>query len=377
LRILVRVDRIPAVILGTIDFREVSPMRIFFRAVLCISLVVFSYSATSAQETEAVVIDEVIAQVNDGVITLSRVKREMNELTDALVANGKSRDEAKREVESKQGELIASIINNELLIQKGKELDLGQDVEAQVNQRFLELMKQRNLKTLDALYKEMEKANVRPDDIRANLREQFTQEFVLGREVDSRLYHGFTTKELRDYFEKNKSKFIKSGTVSLSEIFISLAGVSDEAALQKAKSIVSRARAGEDFAKLAVEYSERPDIAETKGKVGSFSTDELTDFVKNAIKNLKAGGISEPQKIDEGYEILRVDERTDDAKEAVFDEDAIRNKMTMERRADERKKYFSTLRKEAYLKISESYRAIVSPILFEEERKAPTSKTKN
>ncbi len=352
-------------------------MRNFFRAVLCLSLVVFSYSATSAQETEAVVIDEVIAQVNDGVITLSRVKREMNELTDALVANGKSRDEAKREVESKQGELIASIINNELLIQKGKELDLGQDVEAQVNQRFLELMKQRNLKTLDALYKEMEKANVRPDDIRANLREQFTQEFVLGREVDSRLYHGFTTKELRDYFEKNKSKFIKSGTVSLSEIFISLAGVSDEAALQKAKSIVSRARAGEDFAKLAVEYSERPDIAETKGKVGSFSTDELTDFVKNAIKNLKAGGISEPQKIDEGYEILRVDERTDDAKEAVFDEDAIRNKMTMERRADERKKYFSTLRKEAYLKISESYRAIVSPILFEEERKAPTSKTKN
>jgi peptidyl-prolyl cis-trans isomerase SurA len=327
-----------------------------------------------AQENEPVVVDEVIAQVNDGVITLSRLRRESNDLIETLVSQGQNRDEAKKQVESRQGELVASIVNNELLAQKGKELGIEQDVEGQINQRFLEIMKQENLKTLDALYKKMQASNLNPEDIRATLRAQYTQENVLGREVDQKLYHGFTSKELRDYFEKNKAKFIKPGIVTISEIFISLAGVTEEAALAKAKLVVARARAGEDFGKLALEFSERPDIAQTKGKIGKFSTDEINDFVKNAIKNLKAGQVSDPQKIDEGFEIIRVDELQEESKDAVFDEDAIRSRMTIEGRNDERKKYLATLRQQAYIKISESYRAIVSPILFEEERKNATGK---
>jgi peptidyl-prolyl cis-trans isomerase SurA len=349
-------------------------MKPFFNAFVLFSLFLFSAVAGLAQESEPVVVDEVIAQVNDGVITLSRLRRETNDLIETLVSQGQSRDEAKKQVESRQGELIASMVNNELLAQKGKELGIEQDVEGQINQRFLEIMKQENLKTLDALYKRMQASNLNPEDIRATLREQFMQEGVLGREVDQKLYHGSTAKELKEYFEKNKPKFIKPGSVAISEIFISLAGITEEAAAAKAKQIVMRARAGEDFAKLAMEFSERPDVAQTKGKIGKFSMDEINDFVKNAIKNLKAGQVSDPQKIDEGFEIIRVDELQEDSKEAVFDEDAVRTRITLERRGDERKKYLATLRQEATLRINESYRPLVAPILFEEERKNASEK---
>src|ERR1041385_5641540 len=77
-----------------------------------------------AQETDVKVVDEVVAVVNDGVITLSGVKREIKDQVGELVREGKKPDEAQKMVEEKQGELIANLINEELLMHKGKELGI-------------------------------------------------------------------------------------------------------------------------------------------------------------------------------------------------------------------------------------------------------------
>jgi hypothetical protein len=66
--------------------------------------------------------------------------------------------------------------------------------------------------------------------------------------------------------------------------------------------------------------------------------------------------------------ILRLDEKTGAATEAKFNEDEVRRVITFERSRDEAKKYMMDLRKDAYIKISENYSAMVSPILFAEER---------
>src|SRR2546427_1638478 len=93
---------------------------------------VISPALARAQEGEPVVVDEVIAQVNDGVITLSMLKREMKERIEALKQNGVSERQATDEVTKGQAELIATLINEQILLQKGKELDLTDDVEAEV-----------------------------------------------------------------------------------------------------------------------------------------------------------------------------------------------------------------------------------------------------
>ena len=114
------------------------------------SAVLFSLPI-AAQETEVRVVDEVVAQVNDGVITLSRIKRELKAIIDQEVTQGKSREDAERFANEKKGELIASMINEELLLQRGKELKIDADVEATVNQRAVAIMKEYDLKTLDSL----------------------------------------------------------------------------------------------------------------------------------------------------------------------------------------------------------------------------------
>src|SRR5439155_17683097 len=159
-------------------------------AVLAV-FVLFSINfGVAAQETQTRVVDEVVAVVNDGVITLSRIRREKKSIVDGLIQEGKKREEAEKIVNDKEGELVANLINEELLIQKAKEMGLESEIEASVNSRFVELMKQNQMKTLEALYTEMTRNGVDPQELRDNWRKQATRDKVISREVQSKLYWG-------------------------------------------------------------------------------------------------------------------------------------------------------------------------------------------
>lgn len=350
-------------------------VRFINSAILLVAVLFFSAFSAAAQESEPVVIDEVVAQVNDGVITLSRVKREMKDATDSLVQQGKAADEAKTEVQNRQGELIANLVNEELLIQKSKELGLDSDIDAQINQRFLQIMKEQNIKTLEALRTEMQKAGLNMDDLREAWRKQLIRDYVLQREVDGKIYYSIASKEIKDYYEKNKAKFLKPETLSLSEIFLSFAGRDEAAVKEKAKQLIAQLRGGADFAKIAVENSDRPNVKDTKGKLSeTFKVPDLDEKFANPLKATKQGEVTEPILLDEGVLILRVDQRTAASSDSVFDEDEVRRAITVERIPAERKKYMANLRKDSYIKIAEGYRALVSPVLFEDERKAEVKK---
>jgi parvulin-like peptidyl-prolyl isomerase len=330
------------------------------------SLLTFSFAY--AQESEPVVIDEVIAQVNEGVITLSRVKRERQDAIDTLMRSGKTEAVAKAEVDSKQGELIANLINEELVMQKGKELGMEEDIEASLNRRFLEIAKEQGAKNLEELYRKMRENGINPDEIRSIWRKQAMRESVWNREVDAKIYHGLANKELTEYFEKNKSKFIKPESFTLSEIFLGFAGRNEAAVRAKAKDLVQQLRGGADFVKIALENSERPDIKTNQGKLGTFTMNDLKDNISIPLKGVKAGQVTDPIEVEEGLLILRVDERIGAAAEAKFVEDDVRRMITYERAPQEVKKYMMNLRRDSYIKISESYRATVSPVLYADER---------
>ncbi len=351
-------------------------MRYTRSAIFLIAVLILTNLSAFAQENEAKVVDEVVAQVNDGVITLSRIKREMKTAADSYVAEGKKTPEqAKADVEGKQGELIANIINEELLLQKGKELPgIESDVQAQINQRFLSIMKQQNLKTLDALYKEMEKTGINYEEIREVWRKQATRDAVFQREVDSRVYGSFTSKAIKSYYEANKAKFTKPETVTISEIFLGFAGRDEPTVREKAKQIALQAKSGADFGKLAEENSDRPDVKTNKGKAGTFNLKDMDERFIKPLQGIKAGGVTDPIEIEEGMEILRVDARTQATSESFFDENEVRKIMTYEKLPEERKKYMATLRNESYIKINDTYRPMVAPILFVDDRKTEAKK---
>lgn len=330
-------------------------------------LFLFAGLTVSAQETQERVVDEVVAVVNEGVITLSKIKRETKDIVDASVQQGKKREDAEREIEEKKGEMIANLITEELLVQKAKELGYEREIEESVNRRFTEIMKQYNMKTLDALYQEMERTNVNPQEIREIWKRQATREIMLQKEVQGKIYWSLSAKELKDYYEKNKARFTKPETVTVSEIFLGFAGRDEATVAEKAKQLVQQLRAGGDFDKIAKENSDPPVLTENGNKL---KVADLSPLLVGKLKDLNIGAYSDPIPAEQvGVIILRVDGREKASSESYFDENAVRYAITVERAPAEQKKFFADLRADAYIKINDRYRPDVSPILFADERK--------
>ena len=351
-------------------------MRFFASFLFLFAFCVLAIPAVSAQETEERVVDEVVAVVNDGVITLSKIKRETKGIIDERVRSGMKREDAQREIDEKRGEMIANLIHEELLIQKAKELGFDSEIEANVNRRFLDIMKQYNLKTLDQLYQEMEKQGVDPAEIRDIWKKQATRDLVLQKEVQAKLYWGASGKELKDYYEAHKAKFTKPETVTVSEIFLGFAGRDEAAVREKANQLVAQLRAGGDFAKLAKENSD-PGVVTQDGKPEKLKVADLSPMLTGALKDVKVGGYTDPVAADQvGVVILRIDSREKATGESYFDENAVRLAIVSEKASEEQRKFFASLRAESYIKISDTYRPIVAPILFADERKTEKADAK-
>ena len=351
-------------------------MRFFASFLFLFAFCFLAIPAVSAQETEERVVDEVVAVVNDGVITLSKIRRETKGIVDEGVRQGKKREDAQREVDEKRGEMIANLIHEELLVQKAKELGFDSEIEANVNRRFLEIMKQYNLKTLDQLYQEMEKQGVDPVEIRDIWKKQATRDLVLQKEVQAKLYWGASAKELKEYYESHKAKFTKPETITVSEIFLGFAGRDESAVHEKAKQLVADLRGGADFAKLAKENSDPGQVTQD-GKPEKLKTSDLSPMLMTALKDVKIGGYTDPVTADQlGVVILRVDSRERATGESYFDENAVRVAIVAEKAPEEQKKFFALLRSESYIKISDAYRPIVAPILFADDRKSEKAEAK-
>ena len=335
-----------------------------------------------AQEGETTVVDEVIVQVNDDVITLSMLKRETEERIKALMSNGMTEQQARDEVAKRGPELIATLINEKLLLQRGKELDMAGDIEAEVNRRMLQIANEQGITSMEKLYEAMRASKIEPEDIRRTMRTEMMKQAVLQAEVDRRVYLGFSSAEIKKYFDTHPDKFRKPESVKLSEIYLSTDGKDEAAVKAKALEIVAQLRAGSDFKQLAAANSEREKNGERSGQkdggyVGEFDVPNLREDLVAAIKNVQAGGVSDPIRTSEGYQILRVDARTPGGSAPAFNDNRVREAMLMESQAKERETYLQNLRNEAFIKISESHRASVEPLLKLKPPTAAKSSEKN
>ena len=355
----------------------ISTVAIFF----AFALFMLAVPAVMAQEAELTVVDEVIAQVNEDVITLSMLKRETKERIETLKQNGMTTEQATEEVTKRKAELIATLINERLLLQKGKELELTADVEAEVNRRMLDVAKEQGITTIEKLDQAMKESGIDPVQTRQSLRNELMKQAVMQQEVDRKIYFSVTLDELKKFFEANKEKFLKPENVVISEIYLTFAGKNEADVKAKALELVAQLRAGADFGSVAATNSERElngvrVAPQNKGQVGRFETPQLREDIAVAIKNVKVGGISEPLRGTDGFQIFRVDERNPGQTTATFNEDSVRQVITVERAPKERDAYLQALRNDSYVNVAKDYQESVLPLLKISSEAAATESAK-
>lgn len=121
-----------------------------------------------------------------------------------------------------------------------------------------------------------------------------------------------TDEEARAYYTGNPDQFKHAEQVNLRMILVPIANVSDAgadaAAKAKAEEALKRLKAGEEFAKLAAEYSP-PQAAPNAGEIGWVRQGQLPAELDAAAFALKAGEVSGVVKASGAYRIFRADGR--------------------------------------------------------------------
>jgi peptidyl-prolyl cis-trans isomerase D len=117
--------------------------------------------------------------------------------------------------------------------------------------------------------------------------------------------------QLKAYYEEQKVKtperFSQLEQRRVSHILLPVAGPGDDAAVKaKADGILKRAQAGEDFAKLAKEFSQDPGSAAQGGDLGFSERKVWVTPFADAAYGMKVDEITGPVKTQFGYHILKL-----------------------------------------------------------------------
>jgi len=315
--------------------------------------------ATTARAQEPELVNGIVVRVNNDIITHADYQNALKDFREELTRQmtGKSEAEVNAEYERLKSTVLDYMIDDLLLEQKAKELNI--DVEAEVNQRMKEIAAQNGAANVLAFENDLKKQGIDPETARASIRKQLQQQYVIQREVLSPIYQRLSDKDKLDFYTKNKDKFTVLGEVTLSEVFLPLEGHTAAEVDQRAKRLVAELRAGKAFAEAVQENSPagRPSRAQS-GKMGVFKQGELREDIAAAISTLKTGEITEPIRLQDGFQIIRLDDQKPATIRKFEDADVqniIGRAATMEKAEDARKKYLKKLRQEAFVKISEGY----------------------
>lgn len=318
-------------------------------------------NSVRAQEPELV--SEIVARVNNDIITradyLKAVADFEAQMKEEMIRAGKPEAEIAAQIAKTKSTILDLMIEDILLEQKAKELNI--DVEAEVNQQMIELAKQNGFKTLAEFEAALKQQGVDPENGRASIRKSMQQQYVVNREVLRPIFESLSEKDRLDFYNRHKKEFTSPAEMTISEIFLALDNQTANEVEQRARRIVAEIRAGKNFVEAVQQYSAatRPTRA-LNGKIGKIKLEkgEIKDDLFAALKDLKTGDVTEPMRQQDGYAIIHVDERKDEATREYKDPEVqkiINQYATMERADEARKKYLKKLRAEAFVEINKNY----------------------
>jgi peptidyl-prolyl cis-trans isomerase SurA len=249
-----------------------------------------------------VTVEDIVARVNDQIITRSDYDRAMKEMDDEARQHGATL----QQISEAHKDLLRNLIDQQLWLSKGKEL--GINGETELIQRLNEYRKQYNLDTIEDLEKAAKEQGVSFEDFKANIRNQIITQLVMRDQVGRRIQ--FTPGEVQRYFEEHKKDYVQPESVRLSEILISTGADSDDpaklaAATAKANDIEAKLHQGGDFSLLAKSFSDGTTAAEG-GSLGVYKRGDLNKVLEDDTFGLKTGEYTEPIRTKQGLVIFKV-----------------------------------------------------------------------
>ena len=256
--------------------------------------------------TNGTVVEDEIVRVNDQIIDRSDYMRAAAELQEEVRrSNLTAEEQAER-----QKDLLRDMIDQQLLLSRGKELDINAD--ADVIRRLDEIRKQNKFDTMEDLEKAVVQSGISYEDFKANIKNSIITQKVVGQEVGQTLR--LTAKQEQAYYEAHKQEYAEPEQVRLSEILVATPDDATDAAIAQAKSraedVEAKLKAGASFEEMAKQLSGGQTAAKG-GDLGEFKRGALgSSALEDPVFALQAGEWTAPIRTRQGFVVLKVTEHT-------------------------------------------------------------------
>jgi peptidyl-prolyl cis-trans isomerase SurA len=275
---------------------------------------------TRELETRGELLDRVVAIVNDGVVLNSDLDAQVDIVSERL-------RQQKLELPPQnvlRQQVLERLVLQEIQLQRANHA--GVKVSDEMLNAALEDVAKRNGITLTQLPEALKQQGVDYTEYRDEIRKEMLMQLLRQRDV---LQHiSVTPREIDQFLDKQSKAPSERNEYNVSHILIAVGQEASpaqlDAAAKRAQEVYERARSGEDFAKLAVAYSNSQTALEG-GALGWRKGSELPTFLSDIIAKLKPGEVSEPLRTPTGYHIIRLNEIRGAAGPAVEDQVHVRH----------------------------------------------------
>src|SRR6266849_10327170 len=317
-------------------------------------LLIFLAVCATVAAAEVQVIEQIVAKVNGDIITRGELEHSRQLLEMQLRAEKTPPDKIQQILKEKEAEALKDQIDNLLLVQKGKELNINVDPE--VTRELADIQIQNKISDPDKFRAWVqEQSGMSYEDLKQQMKNRNLQQRVMRQEVGGRIT--LSKAELQKYYDEHKSEFVRQEEIFLREILISSVGKTPEqvaAAEKRAKDILARAKKGEKFPELARDTSDA-ESAKNFGEIGWFKKADVNPSLQFLFKE-KKGFITDVIKTDNGFVIFKLEERHEEGL-APFEEveNEIMERLYIPRMQPKLKEDLTKLREQALLEIRAGY----------------------
>ncbi|HEX2917220.1 MAG TPA: peptidylprolyl isomerase, partial [Edaphobacter sp.] len=310
-----------------------------------------SLPTPAAITPDGVVVEDVIARVNDRIISRSDMERSIQQ----LAAENQQNHVPAEEAADRQKNLLRDMIDQQLLLSRAKELGLNAD--AEVIRRLDEIRKQNHLDSMEDLEKAAAQQGVSFEDFKANIRNSILTQQVVRDEVGRHIQMTQGTEQA--YYDAHKNEFAQPEQVHLSEILIPTPADASDAVVSQAKakadSIAEKIKAGADFAEMAKQNSGGP-TAYQGGELGLFKRGGLAKVIEDQTFSLPTGGVTAPIRTRQGFVILKVIDHQQAGVPPLKEiEPQIQEAIYMKQIQPALRAYLTKLREDAYIDIKPGF----------------------
>jgi peptidyl-prolyl cis-trans isomerase SurA len=311
--------------------------------------------SSAAADANVHVVEEIIAKVNGDIVTRGEIERTRQALEADARQQGVNGAKLQEGIKDREKDLLRDQIDQLLLVQKGKDLNINVDPE--VTKRLAEIQIQSKITDPDKFHDFIREQSGMPfEDFKSQMKNQILTQRVIGQEVGSRM--NVKDADKRKYYEEHKQEFVRQEQVFLREILISTEGKNSQqvaAAEKKAKDLIARARKGEKFGELARDNSDAL-TAKNYGELGAFKRGELNKDIEEIVFKQKKGYVTDIVRVPNGFLILKVEERYEPGLASYEDvENEISERLLMPQMQPKVRDYLTKLRQDAFLEIREGY----------------------